>query len=84
VGEHLVPVLEFDTEHRIRQRLDDRAFEHYRVFFQFRQFVLLRTRPGRGVLVGRFLLRSPGLLDGSATSTSSARTASAERGEETS
>src|SRR5262245_9548163 len=31
VGEHLVPVLQLDTEHGIRQRLDDRAFHQNRV-----------------------------------------------------
>src|SRR5438046_3065540 len=32
VGQHLVPVLELDTEHGIRQRLHDGALEHDRVF----------------------------------------------------
>ena len=33
VSQHVVAVLELDTEHGIRKRLDDRAFEHDGVVF---------------------------------------------------
>ena len=32
VSQHFVAVLEFDTEHCIRERFDDRAFQHDGVF----------------------------------------------------
>src|SRR5487761_309410 len=49
VGEHFVAVLELDTEHRVRKRLDDRAFEHDRILFRFRQVILLdRTQAASG------------------------------------
>jgi hypothetical protein len=31
MGKHLVPVLQLDTEHGVRQRFDDRAFDQDRV-----------------------------------------------------
>ena len=37
VSQHVVAVLEFDTEHCIRKRLDDRAFEHDGIVFWFGQ-----------------------------------------------
>src|SRR5262245_56667444 len=37
VREHLVAVVELDAEHGVRQRLDDRAFEHDRVFHRLGQ-----------------------------------------------
>ena len=37
VGQHLVAVFEFDSKHRIRERFDNRSFEHDRVFFGLRQ-----------------------------------------------
>src|SRR4029079_15295716 len=43
VSQHLVPVLQLDAEHRVRQRLDDRALEHDRVFLRLRQKLLLRS-----------------------------------------
>src|SRR4029079_617734 len=43
VSQHFVPVLQLDAEHRVRQRLDDRAFEHDRVFLRLRQEMLLAT-----------------------------------------
>ncbi len=46
VSQHLVAVLEFDSEHRVRQRLDDRAFEHDGVFLGLRQSSLLVREPG--------------------------------------
>jgi hypothetical protein len=36
VGEHLVPVLELDTEIGVGQRLDDRAFDQDRVVLGLR------------------------------------------------
>jgi hypothetical protein len=43
VGEHFVAVLEFDAEHGVRQRLDDRPFQDDRVFFGLGQgSILLR------------------------------------------
>jgi hypothetical protein len=41
VGQHVVAVLQFDAEHGIRERLDDRALEHDRVFFGLGQDALL-------------------------------------------
>ena len=37
VRQNLVAILEFDTEHGVRQRLDNGAFEHNGVFFRLRQ-----------------------------------------------
>ena len=41
VREHLVTVLEFDAEHRVRQRFGDGAFEHDRIFLWLGQKRLL-------------------------------------------
>src|SRR5262245_17168405 len=49
VREHLVPVLELDTEHGVRQRLDDRAFDQDRVVLGLSQdlhlLLVLRALP---------------------------------------
>src|SRR4030095_16125545 len=37
MGQHFVPVFEFDPEHRVRERLDHRPFEDDRVFFWLSQ-----------------------------------------------
>jgi hypothetical protein len=37
VGQHFVPVFEFDPEHRVRERLDHRPLEDDRVFFWLSQ-----------------------------------------------
>ena len=34
VGEDVMPVLELDPEHRVREGLDDRAFDFYRVLLR--------------------------------------------------
>ena len=48
VRQHLVAVLEFHAEHRVRQGLDDRALEHDGVVFRLGQRGLLTTdRAGR-------------------------------------
>ena len=41
VRQHLVAVVELDTEHGVGQRLQDRAFEHDGVFFGLGQEELL-------------------------------------------
>jgi hypothetical protein len=43
VRKHLVAVLELDTEHRIRERLDDRSLEHDRILFGLGQVTPPRT-----------------------------------------
>src|SRR2546429_9003132 len=48
VGEHLVPVLELDSEHGVGERLDNRPFEHDRVLFGLGQMILLRMRQWSG------------------------------------
>src|SRR3954470_15942777 len=61
VGEHLVAVLELDPEHGVRERLDDSALQHDRVFLGLWQWGLqdlLRkgraagTKPFQGTLYG--------------------------------
>ena len=42
VGEHLVPVLELNPEHGVREWLDDRPFQDDRVFFGLGQDNLLQ------------------------------------------
>jgi hypothetical protein len=42
VREHLVPVLELDTEHGVGERLDNRSFQHDRIFFGLGRVILLR------------------------------------------
>ena len=37
MGQHFVAVFEFDAEHGVRQRLDDRSFKNDRVFFGLSQ-----------------------------------------------
>ena len=49
VSEHLVPVLELDAKHRVRQRLDDRAFEHDRIFVRLGQGKLLGSTGEHGL-----------------------------------
>ena len=41
VRQHLVAIFEFDTEHCVRQRFDNGAFQHDGVFFRLRQRGLL-------------------------------------------
>jgi len=43
MGQHLVPVLEFDAEHGVRQRLGHSPFQDDRVFFGLRQRALPTT-----------------------------------------
>ena len=37
MGKNLVPVLQLDAKHRVRERLEDRSFKDDRIFFRFRQ-----------------------------------------------
>jgi hypothetical protein len=47
-----VAVLQFDAEHGIRERLDDRALEHDRVFFGLGQDALLGGNRASALLSG--------------------------------
>lgn len=37
VSEHLVPVFQLHSEHRVRERFHDRPFQDYRILFRLRQ-----------------------------------------------
>src|SRR5664279_4123530 len=52
VCEHLVPVFEFDPEHGVGERLDDRPFQDDRVFFGLRQGTLSTVVERRSGQVG--------------------------------
>jgi hypothetical protein len=68
-----VPVLEFDAEHRIRQRLDDRAFEHDRILLGLWQVTL----PGSSVVASA--RQSPRRIEGYRKTVSSRANAVATR-----
>lgn len=53
VGQYFMPVIEFDAEHRIRQRFGDRAFQYDGVILGLCQSWILLMRPRGGTRVER-------------------------------